>query len=552
VPNLDVAIRGKNAGLRESLNQAKSDVNAFKADVGKGGGLGGEIKQLVGTYLGLNALKGVIDYGDKIADLSQRFAISSDSLQRWGNVAEKNGSSIEGVAGAMNKLEIARDKALSGDGEMIAHFKELGVTVDDLKSKSPDDLLMAIGGSSMHAADMVAVLGRNALELVPTLETVADGSTSFGSIMSAGMVQVLGEASDKIKELTQTLRVGLGSALLFVSDIMERVGAVIAMYVNAIKGMSQEDYTNILAEQLNELEAKQAARNEPSQPDQRKRRDFEEPEKKGGGKSGADESIRLAERLADLQEKRAAKERSDREQIETLQTRQLDLEERITSAEEGSAEQLNLKVEAEENAAEIAERQRKIEEAEIDAMKRSAELRERIQTLHEQTAEIRAKTAFEALSTDEKIAELQKQIEKNTSDATDADAERTAELGKQRAELDDQLTSLKKLKAEEDKRAMDKKVDRKLMTPAERRDADREEARRNRAERAIRKNEANAEATKRKNGEFVGPHAPDVAKPDANKPADFKGALAGTEGKLSSIEGILDNRLAFPKLGGAS
>jgi hypothetical protein len=134
----------------------------------------------VEAYLGIEAIKGVIDYGDKIADLSQRFAVSSDSLQKWGNVAEENGSSIEGVASALNKLEIARDKALAGDTELIAHFKALGVSVDDLKSKSGDDMLLTIGGSAMHAADMVATLGKSSLELVPTLEAVANGSAEFG------------------------------------------------------------------------------------------------------------------------------------------------------------------------------------------------------------------------------------------------------------------------------------------------------------------------------------------------------------------------------------
>jgi hypothetical protein len=395
--------------------------------------------------------------------------------------------------------------------------------------------------------------------------------------MSAGMVKQLGEASDKIKQISQTIRVYFGGALLWVSDLMERVGIATAMVINIAKGLSPKDSIKVMLDQLNELEAKQAARNNPDEPDARGRRDAEEDDKVA--KKNASEAARLREQLADQQDKNAAKQRSDLQEIAELQMEQVTLEEQINSAQDESAETLRLKLQYEKNAAEILDRQKKIEDDEVESMKQSAEFRERIQAIDQEAYETRRKAAFEQLSTEDKIKDLQLQIAQNVRDTHDADAERTAQLNKQRAELDGQLTTLRQVKAEEDKRRMAEKVDKKLMSPAERAAARRDQERRERAERAIRSAEASAAATKAKNApgllkrkaeddkkarqakadrDFIGPRIPENMRPDfaqpagPDKPQDLKAALQPTQNTLTNIYTVLDNRLKFPKLGGGA
>ncbi|MEQ1861890.1 MAG: hypothetical protein ABMA13_18380 [Chthoniobacteraceae bacterium] len=235
----------KNAQFKSGLDEARGKVRQFKSEVSAGGGMMAGIGRQLAA-IGIAAkVKEVIDYGDKIADLGQRFGVNVESLQKWGQVAETNGASLDEMAGGMNKLIIAQDKAIAGDAELQRHFASLGVSVDELKSMSPDELMKKIGGSAMNASDMVAVMGKSALALVPALQAVADGSAEFGEVMDAKTIAMLGKASDEIKTLTNNLKVGLGTALVFVADKLKVLaaafGAMLAFNDTLMRGGSLKE-----------------------------------------------------------------------------------------------------------------------------------------------------------------------------------------------------------------------------------------------------------------------------------------------------------------------
>lgn len=176
-------------------------------------GLGGNI---AGTLAGLGlgaAAKDIIEYGAHIQDLSERFGVGAVTLQKFGNAAEKNGSSLEGVAKAFRFLEVNQSKALGGNEAMITSFAALGISVEDLKTLSPDQLMLKLGASSLNAADVVKVLGKSAIELRTTLGGLADGTIEFGQAINAIQIQKLKEADDQMKTLGETLKVGGAAAL---------------------------------------------------------------------------------------------------------------------------------------------------------------------------------------------------------------------------------------------------------------------------------------------------------------------------------------------------
>jgi hypothetical protein len=470
--NLDVSIRGKTDGLRQSLGQAKNDVNKFKASVEKGGGLGAGVKEIAGAVLGFTALKELVDYGDKIADLSQRFGVSSTALQQWGNVAEENGSSLDGLAIGMGKLTIAQEKALAGDDELRQAFSDLGITLDDLKNDDTTELMKKIGKSAMGAGDMVKVMGKSALELRPALAAVADGTAELGAAMDEHLIQKLGEASDMMKRLKQTTMVVGGEIVGGLMKWGESAGIGVGKLINRLT-------------------------------------------------VGAEEAKRIAE----------------------AQTREW--EEKWN----GVTDKPKPRVFADQSEGDVKKQQK---------------LAEKIKKLNEEAYEVRAKASFEQLSTEEKIESVKESIRKKEEELGQASEERTAELKKETSELYTQLATLSNLKQVEDQRAMDKKVDRKLMTPAERSAADRESARRVRTERAIRRNEANAAEDAKKNGpflkprppkpvaDFIGPPAPPefLGPPRNRDPRLDKPAGADVKASVDAVYDLLNDRLKFPSLGG--
>src|SRR5207249_771627 len=131
---------------------------------------------------------------------------------RFGNAAEKNGTSLESVARALRFLEVNREKALSGSQAMINSFAALGLSIEDLKSKRIEDIWLKMGDSALNAADYVKVAGKAALETRPLIAGLADGTIQFGTAISAIDIKQLKAANVAIQELKEhvTILVGTG------------------------------------------------------------------------------------------------------------------------------------------------------------------------------------------------------------------------------------------------------------------------------------------------------------------------------------------------------
>lgn len=158
--------------------------------------------------LGIGAgIESVMNYAARIQDLSDQLGVSTDAIQHFGNAAEKNGSSLESMGQGFRKLEVARSKALQGDQELIQAFQRLGISIFDLGKLKPEELMKKLGASSLDAADTVKLLGKNALELRPTIAGIADGTIKVGQAIDKIDVKKLKEADDLFKQLGESGRV---------------------------------------------------------------------------------------------------------------------------------------------------------------------------------------------------------------------------------------------------------------------------------------------------------------------------------------------------------
>lgn len=182
--------------FREGLAQAKGALSGFASQLGVGlsvAGIAGYTRELIA-------------YGSTIQDLSERFNVGTTALQQFGNAGELVGTSLEGVARGFNKLEISQSRALAGNQAQIKAFDNLGISVEDLRSLSPEAIMLKMGKSSLNAADMVTVLGKSALELRPLLQGLGDGSIKLGDAIDANIIRRLDEADDTFKKFGQTLK----------------------------------------------------------------------------------------------------------------------------------------------------------------------------------------------------------------------------------------------------------------------------------------------------------------------------------------------------------
>lgn len=265
-----------NSKFESGMRQAQDRARAF----------GSQMASSLGSVLAAGALvkmgSDAIQLGDRINDLSQKFNISAESLQRIGNAASVNGSDLEGVAAAMNKLAVNSQKALLGNKELAESFANAGISIDDLKTKNTEELFYQIADAIAEGklegkefATVTELMGKSAGDLLVTLRMGGKAIRDIGGemgVMSAETTEKLSAIDDQMAVMTKRfgiafaeIVVGLKPVIMFAIELLERLATVmggIPKFI-AAHGMKGEEIKEVekIGENLMALEKRQKEQN---------------------------------------------------------------------------------------------------------------------------------------------------------------------------------------------------------------------------------------------------------------------------------------------------
>ena len=173
-----------------------------------------------------------IAFGSSISDLSTKLNVSTDSLQLWNYAATQNGATLASVDEMFTKLAINSQIAVNGNLEMVAAFRKLGVTIDDVKNKKPEDIARLIGKAFESGVDpntlvgsLRAVGGRGADALIKAFEagigTTFDDGLKLNIIINAdelAKIDALGDRLDVIQMQMRPVFFGIAIVLAQVAE----------------------------------------------------------------------------------------------------------------------------------------------------------------------------------------------------------------------------------------------------------------------------------------------------------------------------------------------
>lgn len=126
------AFNGLFAGLRNTVSGFSSILKS-------------SIVNAVGALGIAQSFRSAFQQLDKVGDLSQRFGVSTDALQRLGGVAELSGSSMDSMARALSKLgRTVSEAVLDPTSQAAEKFGQLGISAADLKGKGIDEVFMMV------------------------------------------------------------------------------------------------------------------------------------------------------------------------------------------------------------------------------------------------------------------------------------------------------------------------------------------------------------------------------------------------------------------------
>lgn len=164
-----------------------------------------------------DASKASAEYGDNVDKLSQKIGISAGAFQEWDYVFSQNGADISILETGMKTLSSSIYDASVGSKSAIEKFNALGLSVDDLKEKSQEDIfstviarLQEMPESAERTALAADVLGKSAMELQPLLNQTADSTDALkqrahdlGMVMSDEAVKNAAAFTDSMDNLTR-------------------------------------------------------------------------------------------------------------------------------------------------------------------------------------------------------------------------------------------------------------------------------------------------------------------------------------------------------------
>ena len=225
IASLEVGMRRANEIATRTANQISSAFSAAQATLA---GLG------VGLSLGalVAGLKSVIDYADKLNDLSKSTGIAVETLGGLGYAAKTAGVDLETVAKGTQNLARAMADAAGGNAQLTDLFQRMGVQIKDTTGalRPLDDVLFDVASKFQSYADgpekaalATELFRKGGQALIPLLDeggeklrALVEEYQRYGGITSdtAARADAFNDSLEKIKLIQGSLLRQTASELL--------------------------------------------------------------------------------------------------------------------------------------------------------------------------------------------------------------------------------------------------------------------------------------------------------------------------------------------------
>jgi len=162
-----------------------------------------------------SALKGLIDAGDKLDELSKRTSIAVETLSALTNNAKLAGVSQEELGSGIIKLSRSIAEAVSGAGEQRQAFENLGVSIRDVNGKIRPtvDILADVAAGFQDAEDgaiktqyAVALFGKSGANFIEFLNTGREGVQALGASISTEFADQSATFMDNLDRIGQKIQ----------------------------------------------------------------------------------------------------------------------------------------------------------------------------------------------------------------------------------------------------------------------------------------------------------------------------------------------------------
>jgi hypothetical protein len=287
--SLQIPILGDLTGLQQALRNVPGLVNSAVGQANAAGSraLGGMFSGLRGAVTGFGGLlknslvnavgavgivqtfRSTLQQLDKVGDLSQRFGVSTDALQRLGGVAELSGSSMDSMAQALSRLgRTVSDAVLDPSSQAAEKFGQIGIKAEELKGKGIDEIFMMVAerisrlsSETEQGAAAFNIFGKAGENIRNVLQLGSDeiGRLSSGvSVASQEAVAAAQSIDDAFKSFGQNISQTVGELLVVLTPLINLflklanvAASGLGIITTGVVGLFTGDFTQLRNAMLN-------------------------------------------------------------------------------------------------------------------------------------------------------------------------------------------------------------------------------------------------------------------------------------------------------------
>lgn len=210
----------------------------------------------------ISAANNVAAAGDQIDKESQKLNMSREAYQEWSYVLSQNGADIAQLGSGMEALVDKMKAAGEGSEEITGMFGELGISMDALKTATPEEAfemvvqgLQGMTDETRKAQIAQELLGGSGAELMPLLNSTAEATEKLkqeahdlGMVMSDDAVDAAVKYTDSVDKMKR-----VGTALF--QNITSELLPGFTMIADGLVGLAtgQKDATSKIKDGVKDI-----------------------------------------------------------------------------------------------------------------------------------------------------------------------------------------------------------------------------------------------------------------------------------------------------------
>lgn len=231
-------------GFTKGMDKMEGKVKGFSKS------LGSVKRGIAGAFAGgaiASMANQALTAADNIDNLSKQLGLGIETTQSLKVVFEEAGLGVEGLNTTMAKLIEEQAKAINGNEDSIKSFEAFGLSMEEVKKKSPEELLETISGrldkvdTNAEAAEaMFKLLGARSAKMKEALKLAAkdgfgglnDQMKESGRIMKEEVVKNLDEMEERFARQKQKIAAagatGLSKGITGIENVASVLGSLSA------------------------------------------------------------------------------------------------------------------------------------------------------------------------------------------------------------------------------------------------------------------------------------------------------------------------------------